>query len=100
MQIQKNNVIRAFQYRNKQSKLFYVAHGKILDIVINLNSKSKNFGKIYKFILKSGEMLLCLIFLLMVMNVYQLKCSVFYHLEKYSDVKNESGIMYNDSFKN
>ena len=94
----KKNVIRGlhFQCRNKQSKLIYVAHGKILDVVVNLNSKSKNFGKIYNFILKSGEMLFVPDFFAHGYECLSSKCSVFYHLEKYRDVKNESGIMYND----
>ena len=94
----KKNVIRGlhFQYRNKQSKLIYVVNGKILDIVVNLNSKSKNFGKVYKFILKSGEMLFVPNFFAHGYECLSSKCSVLYHLEKYRDAKSESGIMYND----
>ena len=85
-----------FQYRNKQSKLIYVVNGKILDVVVNLNSKSKNFGKVYKFILKSGEMLFVPNFFAHGYECLSSKCSVLYHLEKYRDAKSESGIMYND----
>ena len=35
-------------------------------------------------------------FTLMDMNVYQRSNAVIYHLEKYRDAANESGIMYND----
>lgn len=96
----KKNVIRGlhFQYKNKQSKLIHVVHGKILDIVINLNSKSKNFGKVYKYILKSGEMLFVPDFFAHGYECLSTKCSVLYHLEKYRNAKSESGIMYNDSF--
>ena len=79
----KKNVIRGlhFQYKNKQSKLIHVVHGKILDIVINLNSKSKNFGKVYKYILKSGEMLFVPDFFAHGYECLSTKCSVLYHLK-------------------
>ena len=94
----KKNVIRGlhFQYKNKQSKLIHVVHGKILDIVVNLDSKSKNFGKVYKIILKSGEMLFVPDFFAHGYECLSSKCSVLYHLEKYRDAKYESGIMFND----
>ena len=43
----KKNVIRGlhFQIKNRQSKLIYVAEGKILDVVVDLRKNSKNFGK-------------------------------------------------------
>ena len=55
----KKNVIRGlhFQLKNQQTKLIYVIDGKILDVVINLKKKSKNFGKVSKFILKEGDIL-------------------------------------------
>ena len=95
----KKNVIRGlhFQLKNQQTKLLHVAEGKIIDVVINLKKKSKNFGKVSKFLLNEGDMLFipknyghgyeCL----------SDKCTVLYHLEKYRDAKHESGIIYNDN---
>jgi dTDP-4-dehydrorhamnose 3,5-epimerase len=94
----KKNVIRGmhFQLKNKQTKFLYVVHGRILDVVVDLNKKSKNFGKVYKFTLNAGE-------IIFVPNNYahgyeclSSKCTVLYHLERYRDAKNESGIIYND----
>ena len=94
----KKNVIRGlhFQIKNKQTKFLYVAEGKILDVVVNLNKRSKNFGKRYKFILKAGEMIFVPDFFAHGYECLSSYCSVLYHLEKYRDAKNERGIMYND----
>ena len=53
----KKNVIRGlhFQTLNKQTKVIYVVRGKILDVVVNLNKKSKFFGKTFKYILNEGD---------------------------------------------
>ena len=94
----KKNVIRGlhFQLKDKQTKLIYVAEGKIFDVVINLRKKSKDFGKVSKFILNKGDMLF-------IPNNYAhgyecltSKCLVLYHLEKYRNARYESGIKYND----
>ena len=55
----KKNVIRGLHYQIKkpQEKIISVLKGKAIDICINIDRKSKNFGKIYKFILKPGLML-------------------------------------------
>ena len=94
----KKNVIRGmhFQLKNKQTKFLYVVDGKILDVVVNLNSKSKNFGKVYKFILKASEILFVPDNYAHGYECLSSKCTVLYHLERYRDAKNESGIMYND----
>ena len=94
----KKNVIRGlhFQLKNKQTKFLYVAEGKILDVVVNLNNRSKNFGKKYSFILKPGDMIFVPDFFAHGYECLSSKCSIFYHLENYRDVKNESGIKYND----
>ena len=53
------NVIRGLHYQTpKQSKLVYVMAGRVQDIVVNINKKSKNFGKCYEFILKDNEKIL------------------------------------------
>jgi len=94
----KKNVIRGlhFQIKNKQTKFLYVIDGKILDVVVNLNKKSKNFGKVYKFILNSGEMIFVPDFYAHGYECLSKKCTVLYHLEKYRNASNEEGIMYND----
>ena len=94
----KKNVIRGlhFQLKDKQTKLIYVAEGKILDIVVNLKKKSKEFGKVSKFILNKGDMLFIPDFYAHGYECLTPKCLVLYHLEKYRNAKYESGIKYND----
>jgi len=94
----KRNVIRGmhFQLKNKQTKFLYVVDGRILDVVVNLSKKSKNFGKVYKFTLKAGEIVFVPDNCAHGYECLSSKCTVLYHLEKYRDAKNESGIMYND----
>ena len=94
----KKNVIRGmhFQLRNKQTKIISVISGKILDVAINLKKNSKEFGKIYYYILNEGDTVF-------VPNHYahgyeclSKKASIIYHLDNYRDAKNESGIPFND----
>ncbi len=94
----KKNVIRGlhFQIKDKQTKLIYVVDGKILDVVINLKRKSKNFGKVSKFILKEGEALFIPSHYAHGYECLTKKCSVLYHLEQYRNADFESGIKYND----
>lgn len=94
----KRNVIRGmhFQLKNKQTKFLYVVDGKILDVVVNLNRKSKNFGKVYKFALNAGEIIFVPDNYAHGYECLSSRCTVLYHLERYRDAKNESGIMYND----
>ena len=56
----KKNVIRGlhFQKPGKQTKIISVLKGEILDVVVNLNKKSKNFGKVHKYKLKEGDTLI------------------------------------------
>ena len=55
----KKNVFRGFHFKQKkqQTKLIYLAKGALLDIVIDLRKKSKNFGKVFKFKLKEKNIL-------------------------------------------
>ena len=94
----KKNVIRGlhFQLKNKQTKMIHVVDGKILDVVVNLKKKSPNFGKVSKFILNAGDILFVPEFYAHGYECLSEKCAVIYHLEKYRDAANESGIMYND----
>ena len=94
----RKNVIRGmhFQLKNKQTKLIHVVKGKILDVVVNLKSNSKNFGKKSYFLLKEGDMLFIPKFYAHGYECLTKKCIVLYHLEKYRDPKNESGVPFDD----
>ena len=53
------NVIRGLHYQiPMQTKLVYVIKGLVQDIVVNIDKRSKNFGKYHEFILKENEKLL------------------------------------------
>ena len=41
-----------FQTKNKQTKFIYVIKGQILDVIVNLDIKSKNFGKVKRYKMK------------------------------------------------
>jgi len=94
----KKNVIRGlhFQKKNQQTKLIHVTEGKILDVVINLKKNSKYFGKVSRFILNEGDILFVPKFYAHGYECLTKKCTIFYHLEKYRDAMNESGISFKD----
>ena len=94
----KKNVIRGlhFQKKNQQTKLIHVTEGKILDVVINLKKNSKFFGKVSRFILNEGDILFVPKFYAHGYECLTKKCTIFYHLEKYRDSMNESGISFKD----
>ena len=94
----KKNVIRGlhFQKKNQQSKFLYCIEGKILDVVINLKKKSKNFEKVSKFILNEGDILYIPKHYAHGYECLTKRCKILYHLEKYRDSKNESGIKFDD----
>ena len=94
----KKNVIRGlhFQKINQQTKLVHVIEGKILDVVINLKKNSKYFGKVSKFLLNEGDILFIPKFYGHGYECLSKKCKILYHLEKYRDAKNESGISFKD----
>ena len=94
----KKNVIRGlhFQKKNQQSKFLYCIEGKILDVVINLKKKSKNFGKVSKFILNEGDILYIPKHYAHGYECLTKRCKILYHLEKYRDSNNESGIKFDD----
>ena len=98
MPIQKKNVIRGlhFQTKNKQTKIIYVAEGKILDVVVNLKKKSKNFGKVSRFILSEGDVLVVPNFFAHGYECLSSTCSIFYHLDNYRNQRAENGIRFND----
>ncbi len=94
----KKNVIRGmhFQLKNKQTKMISVISGKILDVVVNLKKNSKNFGKINYFILNPGDTIFIPNYFAHGYECLSNQSTIFYHLDNYRDVKNESGIPYND----
>ena len=94
----KKNVIRGlhFQTKDKQTKLIHVVKGKILDVVVDLKKSSKNFGKIFKYILNEGDTLIVPNTFAHGYECLSKNCTVFYHLDKYRNIKGENGILYND----
>lgn len=94
----KKNVIRGmhFQLRNKQTKIISVISGKILDVAVNLKKNSKNFGKVYYFLLNEGDTVYIPNHFAHGYECLSKNSTILYHLDNYRDVKNESGIPYND----
>jgi dTDP-4-dehydrorhamnose 3,5-epimerase len=92
------NVIRGlhFQKKNKQLKIITVVKGKILDVCVNLRRNSKYFKKVYKFLLTPGKILIIPNYYAHGFECLSKEAYLFYHIDKYQDKKNESGILYND----
>tara|TARA_B100001250_G_C19418126_1_gene621986 strand:+ start:39 stop:578 length:540 start_codon:yes stop_codon:yes gene_type:complete len=95
----KKNVIRGlhFQIKNKQTKFLHILEGQILDVVIDLRKGSKKFGKPQYFLLNEGDIIFIPDHFAHGYECLSKKCAVLYHLGKYRDPKNESGIKYNDA---
>jgi len=57
--INKNkNVLRGLHYQKKpfeEKKVIHVMQGKIIDVVVNIDKESKNYGKKYSFILSDDK---------------------------------------------
>ena len=98
MSYSKKNVIRGlhFQKKNKQAKIITIIKGKILDVCVNLNKKSKYFGKIYKFLLTPGKVLIIPNYYAHGFECLSNEAYLLYHLDNYRDKINESGILFND----
>ena len=98
MAYSKKNVIRGlhFQLKNKQTKIITVTSGKILDVAVNLKKNSKNFGKVYYFLLNEGDSVFIPNCFAHGYECLSNNASIIYHLDNYRDAKNESGITYND----
>ena len=96
----RKNVIRGmhFQFKNKQTKIISVISGKILDVVVNLKKNSKDLGKIYYFTVNEGDSIFIPNHYAHGYECLSKKASIIYHIDNYRDVKNESGIPYNDNF--
>lgn len=94
----KKNVFRGLhlQLNNQQAKFVSVLQGKIIDFCLDVRKKSKNFGRIYKFIISEDSNFsvyipegfahgfLCL----------SKSCGVLYKCSNYRDPKTEISISY------
>ena len=98
----KKNVFRGFhfQLRKQQAKLVYIVKGKILDIVIDLRKKSKNFKKTYKFNLKEKDILYIPKGFAHGYLSLASENIVLYYLTDYRDARSEEGIVWNDKMLN
>ena len=94
----KKNVIRGlhYQYKKKQSKILSVLKGSALDVCVNIDLKSKNFGKVYKFHLKPGLLLFVPKNYAHGIGFYDKENILLYHLSEYRFAQYERGIRYND----
>jgi dTDP-4-dehydrorhamnose 3,5-epimerase len=57
--VSQRNVIRGLHYQlnSPQAKLIHCINGKVLDVIVDIRHKSVNYGKHYKYLLKSDQML-------------------------------------------
>lgn len=98
MSYSKKNVIRGlhYQFKKKQSKILSVLKGKAVDICVNINPKSKKFGKVYRFNLKPGLLLFVPKDYAHGIGFLDNENILLYHLSEYRYPKYERGIIYND----
>ena len=98
MSCSKKSVIRGlhYQYKKKQSKILTLLKGSALDVCVNINPKSKNFSKVYKFHLKPGLLLFVPKDYAHGIGFYGKENILLYHLSEYRFAKYERGISYND----
>ena len=94
----KKNVIRGLHYQVKkpQSKIISLLMGSALDVCIDIDKRSKNYGKVYKFLLKPGLMLYVPPTFAHGIGFYDKNNILLYHLSEYRHAKLERGIIYND----
>ena len=94
----RKNVIRGlhFQKKDKQAKIVTISRGKVLDVCLNLKKKSKYFGRVYKFILTPGKVLIIPDYYAHGFECLSYEAYLFYHLNNYQNKSNEGGIIYND----
>ena len=100
----KKGVIRGLHYQHKypQTKLLSVIKGKIFDVAVDIRKKSKNFGKVYKYILKdnlNNQLLIPRGFA----HGFQCLSSdaiIYYKCDNYYASKDQHGIIFNDKILN
>ena len=88
------NVIRGLHYQvNKpQEKILGVLKGRAIDICVNINKKSKDYGKVYKFLLKPGYLLFVPKNFAHGIGFLDKENILLYHLSEYRYVEHERGI--------
>ena len=98
MSSSKKNVIRGLHYQSKkkQAKILSVLKGSAIDICVDIDKKSKNFGKVYKFILKPGLLLYVPKNFAHGIGFFGKENILLYHLSEYRYQRYERGIIYND----
>ena len=94
----KKNVIRGLhlQLKKKQKIFITVLQGKILDVCVDINIKSKNFGKIFKNTLNSGDMLYIPKGYAHGFIALENENLIMYQFSEYRHQNSEIGIMYDD----
>ena len=98
MSFSKKNVIRGLHYQSKkkQAKILSVLKGKAIDVCVNIDKRSKNFGKVYKFLLKPGLILYVPKNYAHGIGFYEKENILLYHLSEYRYPQYERGIIFND----
>ena len=70
--------------------------GNAIDVCVNINRKSKNFGKVYKFNLKPGLLLYVPKNYAHGIGFFDNENILLYHLSEYRFPQYERGIIFND----
>jgi len=98
MSYSNKNVIRGLHYQSKkkQAKILSVLKGKAIDVCVDINRKSKNFGKVYKFNLKPGLLLYVPKDFAHGIGFFDKENILLYHLSEYRFPQHERGIIFND----
>lgn len=94
----KKNVIRGLHYqiKKKQSKVLSILQGSAIDVCVNIDPKSKLFGKVFKFNLKPGLLLYVPKNYAHGIGFNGKENILLYHLSEYRYAEHERGIAYND----
>ena len=92
----KKNVIRGLHYQSKkkQAKILSVLKGNAIDVCVDIDKKSKNFGKVYKFKLKPGLLLYVPKNFAHGIGFFGKENILLYHLSEYRYQRYERGIIY------
>ncbi len=94
----KKNVIRGLhiQLKKKQEIFLTVNKGKIFDVCVDVNPKSKYFSKVYINKLKEGDMLYIPKFFAHGFAALQNENLITYNFSNYRDKNSEIGIKFDD----
>ena len=102
MSFSRKNVLRGLHIQtiSSQSKIITVTQGKIFDVAVDLRKKSKNFGKVYSYILSASNKESLFIpkgfahgYLVLEKNTV-----VIYNVDEYFYPKLQKTIAWNDEF--